>query len=184
MLAEELVRARCAAEPPSTTRRPTTSGVIVMFMPAIELCVPGPAACRAPLDAAATTASARIESRTSEVFRFFMFLPSRLTRLIRPTAEYGSIDDFPTRDDVERARATIGDRLARTPLLRNRTIGARLKCELFQRTGSFKVRGALNKISIADAPRRRPRRDRDQRRATTPRPSRSPPRGRASTRSS
>ena len=26
-------------------------------------------------------------------------------------------------------------------------MGARLKCELFQRTGSFKVRGALNKIS-------------------------------------
>ena len=54
---------------------------------------------------------------------------------------------LPTRDDVERARVTIGDRLARTPLLSSRTIGARLKCELFQRTGSFKVRGALNKIS-------------------------------------
>jgi threonine dehydratase len=53
----------------------------------------------------------------------------------------------PTRDDVERARATIGDRLRRTPLLSSRTIGARLKCELFQRTGSFKARGALNKIS-------------------------------------
>ena len=53
----------------------------------------------------------------------------------------------PTRDDVLRARATIGDRLPRTPLLANRTIGARLKCELFQRTGSFKARGALNKIS-------------------------------------
>jgi threonine dehydratase len=55
--------------------------------------------------------------------------------------------DSPTRDDVLRARETIGDRLPRTPLLGNRTIGARLKCELFQRTGSFKVRGALNKIS-------------------------------------
>ena len=32
-------------------------------------------------------------------------------------------------------------------MLANRTIGARLKCELFQRTGSFKARGALNKIS-------------------------------------
>jgi threonine dehydratase len=53
----------------------------------------------------------------------------------------------PTRDDVERARETIGDRLRRTPLLPSRTIGARLKCELFQRTGSFKVRGALNRIS-------------------------------------
>ena len=56
-------------------------------------------------------------------------------------------DVLPTRDDVERARVTIGDRLARTPLLSSRTIGARLKCELFQRTGSFKARGALNKIS-------------------------------------
>ena len=62
----------------------------------------------------------------------------------------------PTRDDVERARATIGDRLPRTPLLGNRTIGARLKCELFQRTGSFKSRGALNKISsLTDDEKRR-----------------------------
>ena len=54
---------------------------------------------------------------------------------------------LPTRDDVERARATIGTRLARTPLMRSSTLGAHLKCELFQRTGSFKVRGALNKIA-------------------------------------
>jgi threonine dehydratase len=57
------------------------------------------------------------------------------------------VADIPNRDDVERARVTIGDRLARTPMQSNRTIGARLKCELFQRTGSFKSRGALNKIS-------------------------------------
>jgi threonine dehydratase len=56
-------------------------------------------------------------------------------------------DALPTRDDVERARATIGDRLTRTPLLSSRTLNARLKCELFQRTGSFKSRGALNKVS-------------------------------------
>jgi threonine dehydratase len=60
----------------------------------------------------------------------------------------------PTRDDVERARVTIGNRLARTPLASSRTIGARLKCELFQRTGSFKPRGALNKISNLDAEER------------------------------
>jgi len=69
-----------------------------------------------------------------------------LTALIRTSADYGSIV-LPTRDDVERARMTIGNRLPRTPLLSSRTIGARLKCELFQRTGSFKVRGALNKLS-------------------------------------
>jgi threonine dehydratase len=51
------------------------------------------------------------------------------------------------REDVERARETIGTRLARTPMLSSRTLGARLKCELFQRTGSFKSRGALNKLS-------------------------------------
>jgi threonine dehydratase len=62
----------------------------------------------------------------------------------------------PTRDDVERARATIGERLTRTPVLSNRTIGARLKCELFQRTGSFKSRGALNKMSsLSDDEKRR-----------------------------
>jgi threonine dehydratase len=62
----------------------------------------------------------------------------------------------PTRDDVERARTTIGGRLHRTPLTGNRTLDARLKCELFQRTGSFKSRGALNKISsLTDEEKRR-----------------------------
>jgi threonine dehydratase len=62
----------------------------------------------------------------------------------------------PTRDDVERARVTLGDRLQRTPMLGNRTIGARLKAELFQRTGSFKSRGALNKLrSLSDEEKRR-----------------------------
>ncbi|MBA3843115.1 MAG: pyridoxal-phosphate dependent enzyme [Actinobacteria bacterium] len=53
-----------------------------------------------------------------------------------------------------RAGETIGDRLLRTPLLSSRTLGAHLKCELLQRTGSFKVRGALNKISSLDASER------------------------------
>jgi threonine dehydratase len=51
------------------------------------------------------------------------------------------------RGDVLRARETIGARLPRTPLLSSRALGARLKCELFQRTGSFKARGALNRLS-------------------------------------
>ena len=62
-----------------------------------------------------------------------------------------------SRDDVLRARAD--DRATaspRTPMLASRTLGARLKCELFQRTGSFKARGALNKLSDADRRRRRP----------------------------
>ena len=53
---------------------------------------------------------------------------------------------LPTRADVERAQATLEGRLLRTPLFSSRTVGARLKCELFQRTGSFKSRGALNKL--------------------------------------
>jgi threonine dehydratase len=52
-----------------------------------------------------------------------------------------------TRDDVVRARATIGSRLARTPTIYSRALRAHLKCELFQRTGSFKPRGALNKLA-------------------------------------
>jgi threonine dehydratase len=77
-----------------------------------------------------------------------------LTGLIRLSADYGSVV-IPTRDDTERARATLAGRLPRTPLLSSRTLNARLKCELFQRTGSFKARGALNKISSLTADERR-----------------------------
>jgi threonine dehydratase len=59
-----------------------------------------------------------------------------------------------SREDVSRARETIGQRLPRTPTLSSRTLGARLKCELFQRTGSFKVRGALNRIANLSAQER------------------------------
>jgi threonine dehydratase len=56
-------------------------------------------------------------------------------------------------DDVERAARTIAGRVHRTPLLGSATLSERLgasahlKAELFQRTGSFKVRGALNRIA-------------------------------------
>src|SRR5439155_2929 len=56
-------------------------------------------------------------------------------------------------DDVYRARERIGDRLHRTPLLSSATlsdqVGAdiRFKAELFQRTGSFKPRGVVNKLA-------------------------------------
>jgi threonine dehydratase len=62
----------------------------------------------------------------------------------------------PTRDDVLRARETIGGRLLRTPTFGSRTLseltGAQvhLKAELFQRTGSFKPRGVLNKLASLD----------------------------------
>jgi threonine dehydratase len=65
-------------------------------------------------------------------------------------------------DDVHRARERIGDRLHRTPLLGSATlsqqIGAdvRFKAELFQRTGSFKPRGVLNKLAtLTDEEKRR-----------------------------
>ena len=56
-------------------------------------------------------------------------------------------------DDIERAARTIAGRVHRTPLLRSSTLSeqlgvdVRFKAELFQRTGSFKVRGALNRLS-------------------------------------
>src|SRR2546421_1677400 len=61
--------------------------------------------------------------------------------------------DLLSLDDVERARERIAGRLHRTPLLSSRTLSERVgadvsfKAELFQRTGSFKPRGVLNKLS-------------------------------------
>jgi threonine dehydratase len=57
------------------------------------------------------------------------------------------------RDDIERAREVIRGRLHRTPLLSCRTLGPRahLKAELFQKTGSFKPRGMLNRIAALSA---------------------------------
>jgi len=55
--------------------------------------------------------------------------------------------------DVEAARAAIGGRLHRTPLLPSEALGrafggrAYLKAELLQKTGSFKPRGVLTKLA-------------------------------------
>jgi threonine dehydratase len=50
--------------------------------------------------------------------------------------------------DVERARATIAGRVRRTPSFASAALGGvHLKAELFQHTGSFKARGALNRIA-------------------------------------
>jgi threonine dehydratase len=62
--------------------------------------------------------------------------------------------------DVVAASAAIGSRLRRTPLLPSATLGeafggtAVLKCELFQKTGSFKTRGVLAKLSSLTAAER------------------------------
>ena len=54
-----------------------------------------------------------------------------------------------TRDDVLQAAERIRGRVHRTPTFSSRTLGAQtyLKAELFQKTGSFKARGVLNKLS-------------------------------------
>jgi threonine dehydratase len=69
---------------------------------------------------------------------------------------------LPSLDDVYRARERIGDRLHRTPLLPSATLSkrtgldVRFKAELFQRTGSFKPRGVLNKLAtLADEEKQR-----------------------------
>jgi len=61
--------------------------------------------------------------------------------------------------EIVAARARIAPHVLRTPLARSHTLSAmtgaeiRLKCENLQKTGSFKARGALNRIlglSVAD----------------------------------
>lgn len=53
---------------------------------------------------------------------------------------------------IRAAASRIGGKVHRTPILSSRSIGDRvgvalfLKCESFQKTGSFKPRGALNKV--------------------------------------
>jgi threonine dehydratase len=63
-----------------------------------------------------------------------------------------------TIEDVREARDRIGSRIHRTPVLTSSRLdelaGARLffKCENFQKTGSFKARGAVNAVlSLSDA---------------------------------
>ena len=54
--------------------------------------------------------------------------------------------------DIQSARHRIAGRVGRTPLVSSATLSAKLgaqvylKLELFQKTGSFKVRGAFNKV--------------------------------------
>ncbi len=53
------------------------------------------------------------------------------------------------REDVERACERLAGRILRTPTLRSTEAGGvGLKAELFQKTGSFKARGALNRIAM------------------------------------
>ena len=66
-------------------------------------------------------------------------------------------------DAIREAAARLSGRVHRTPLLSSRHLAACggtarlwLKCESFQKTGSFKARGALNKVlTLSDAERAR-----------------------------
>ena len=74
----------------------------------------------------------------------------------------GAIDNtiLPTAADIEAASQRLAGVAVRTPLINapvlDDTIGARvfLKAETLQRTGSFKFRGAYNKISSIPQERR------------------------------
>ena len=57
--------------------------------------------------------------------------------------------------DVERARAVLAGRVHRTPTFSSAALGAHLKAELFQKTGSFKARGAVNRVAALTPDERR-----------------------------
>lgn len=68
---------------------------------------------------------------------------------------------LPTLDSVREAAVRLAGRAYRTPVLTSRTLDVRsgctvsLKCESFQRTGSFKFRGAFNAVKTLTASERR-----------------------------
>src|SRR5438270_1117248 len=59
-----------------------------------------------------------------------------------------------TLDDFKQVRARIGGHIKHTPLLTSRQLSertgfdVRLKAEMFQRVGSYKIRGPLNKLAL------------------------------------
>ncbi len=65
-----------------------------------------------------------------------------------------------TIDDIVAARHRISAHVRRTPLMSATRLGnaagvaLSLKCESFQKTGSFKARGALNAVLLLDADQR------------------------------
>src|SRR5262249_34338684 len=66
-----------------------------------------------------------------------------------------------TRTDFEKARAIVAPKVYKTPLVTSRLLSertgfdVRLKAEMFQKTGSYKIRGPLNKFTyLTDAQKR------------------------------
>ena len=66
----------------------------------------------------------------------------------------------PSFDDCTAAARTLAGRIHRTPMFSSRSLGERvgrethIKAELFQRTGSFKLRGLMNRVAALDASER------------------------------
>src|ERR1700693_607878 len=66
-----------------------------------------------------------------------------------------------TLDDFKQARARIAPHIKHTPLLTSRQLSertgldVRLKAELFQRVGSYKIRGPLNKFALMSEEQKR-----------------------------
>src|SRR5258708_1152455 len=85
------------------------------------------------------------------VAKLTIFTPRPLTRMLTLTLK-----------DFEDARARIAEHIKRTPLLTSRQLSEatgydmRLKAENFQRVGSYKIRGPLNKFAqMSDAEKKR-----------------------------
>jgi threonine dehydratase len=66
-----------------------------------------------------------------------------------------------TRADFERARSIVAPKIYKTPVLTSRILSertgfdVRLKAEIFQKTGSYKIRGPLNKFTYLTAEQKR-----------------------------
>src|SRR5438552_15172050 len=66
-----------------------------------------------------------------------------------------------THDDYKQVRARIGGHIKHTPLLTSRQLSertgfdVRLKAELLQRVGSYKIRGPLNKFALMSEEQKR-----------------------------
>jgi threonine dehydratase len=76
----------------------------------------------------------------------------------RKIKELNRLEEYPqvTRDDVLAAQSRISGAVERTPLIEARIRGKRvwLKCECFQTGGSFKLRGATNRLMLLSAEER------------------------------
>ena len=65
-------------------------------------------------------------------------------------------------DEIHAAAKRLAGRVHHTPLWHSRSLSERigadlfLKCESFQKTGSFKARGALNRVLTLTAAEREP----------------------------